>query len=244
MNTYGKDFSSIYNEQWAFWGPKVWPFISKRIRERRSKAVTVLDLCCGTGSLVKLACDDGYACVGVDVSPHQLAHARRNAPAARFVKQDVRKLALSSAFDVVTCMFDSLNYIRSLRELQGVFRRVRRHLNPGGLFIFDMNTYEGLHDFWRSTSARQTPKCTLITQGSFDEEKALGRLLITGFLKEGRLYRRFQEEHIERGYTRREIEAALRAAGFSFTKYDGRSFAAPGPRCGRLLYVCRTKQGK
>jgi hypothetical protein len=67
----------------------------------------------------------------------------------------------------------------------------------------------------------------------------MGRCLITGFVRKGGMYRRFQEEHIERGYTRQEINYLLAKAGFSFRTYDGLSFGRPGKRSSRLLYVCR-----
>ncbi|MFH0909413.1 MAG: class I SAM-dependent methyltransferase [bacterium] len=220
----------------------MWPFLRERIAEKNASASSWLDLCCGAGSLLTLACKDGYSCVGLDVSPHQLRHARRNAPAARFVTQDVRSLSLPQSFDVITCMFDSLNYIKSHRDLEMVFRKARTHLNARGLFIFDMNTYEGLQDDWCRMSVIHNPMYTLVVESSFDPGKALGRCLITGFMKDRHRYKRFQEEHLERGYRSKEIETRLLAAGFRFEKYDGNTLAPPGARPGRLLYICKARE--
>ena len=52
------------------------------------------------------------------------------------------------------------------------------------------------------------------------------------------MYRKFEEEHIERGYRAGEIEELLSAAGFAFEKHDGYALEQPEPRSGRLLYVC------
>lgn len=240
MKIYNKDFALIYNENWTFWTARKWPFVRKIAAEKNPNASSWLDLCCGAGSLLAFACKDGFSCIGIDVSPHQIRHARRNAPNARFITQDIRRLSVPGRFDIVTCMFDSLNYIRSIRDLRLIFRRCRKHLNPGGLFIFDMNTYEGLEDHWRRTSALHNPKYTLIMESSFDTKKALGRCLMTGFIKDHNRssYRRFQEEHLERGYKSREIENCLRAAGFRFIKYDGNTLKPPAHRPGRLLYIC------
>lgn len=242
MKTYGRDFASVYNEKWAFWGSRMWPFLREKVEERNPSAKTWLDLCCGTGSLLKFVSEQGFACMGVDASPHQIKFARRNAPTPTFLVQDIRRLSLPRSFDVITCMFDSLNYLVRRADLQLVFRRVRQHLQPGGLFIFDMNTYEGLEDTWCRTSAMHDRKYTVITESSFDKTKAIGRCLITGFVREGRLFRRFQEEHLERGYRHVEIEACLRSAGFRFTKYDGNRLKPPETRPGRLLYVCQKKK--
>ncbi len=80
---------------------------------------------------------------------------------------------------------------------------------------------------------------TLLFEGKFGRETALGRKWITGFVKEGELYRRFQEEHCQRGYSGEEIERFLADAGFSFNKYDGHTVGRAGKRSERLLYVCR-----
>ena len=239
MSIYGKDFAAAYNDQWAFWGPKMWPFLAKVAAARNPDARTWLDLCCGTGSLLKHVCDDGFSAVGLDVSPHQLKYARKNAPGAIFVRADVRDLSLDRKFDIITCLFDSLNYLTRKKDLERVFRAVRRHLNAGGLFAFDVNTFEGLQDQWCETSVRREPGRTIVIETSFDEKRALGCCVISGFIKEGRLYRRFEEEHIERGYRAGEIEELLARAGLAFEKYDGNVLSEPQPRSGRLLYLCR-----
>ena len=238
MNIYGKAFARIYDKKWSFWGPKVWSFLYKKIKAGCPSSRTLLDLCCGTGSLIRLASKQGYICTGIDKSPHQIWNARRNAPSAKFFIQDIRKLSVKESFDIITCMFDSLNYLTRTRDLVTVFRKAGAHLNPGGLFIFDMNTYEGLEDGWRKTFVIHDPGFTVITESSFEKITARGRCLITGFIKTKGNYARFQEEHIERGYKPREIERCLDLAGFSYQKYDGNTLKAPGKRAGRLLYIC------
>ena len=241
-SVYGKDFASVYNEKWAFWGPKMWPFLRRAVMRHNPNASTWLDLCCGTGSLLKLVCQNGFVATGVDLSPYQISYARRNAPDAKLMLQDIRSLSVRGKFDVVTCMFDSLNYLTSRRDLAMVFRKVRKVLNARGLFVFDMNTFDGLQDNWCRTSAIHEPWMTLMVESSFDRARARGRCLITGFVKKGRLYRNFQEEHIERGYKAWEIEQALQNAALSFKKCDGHSLGRPKKRSGRLLYVCRPEQ--
>ena len=236
---YGKDFAAVYNERWAFWAAKMWPFLEETVAREVPGARRWLDLCCGTGSLLQRACRAGFDATGVDVSHHQLRWARRNAPAARLVRQDARQLSLDERFDIITCLFDSLNYLTRKRDLLSAFRRVKRHLRTGGLFIFDINTYEGLEDTWCKTSMTDEPNLTLILASSFDARTALGRLLITGFRRDGRTYRKFQEEHVERGYRAQEIEGLLTLSSFYFRVRDGNTLGRRKKRSGRLLYLCR-----
>jgi len=187
------------------------------------------------------ALEAGYEPTGVDCSVHQLRHARRNAQNAHLVCADIRELALARRFDVITCMFDSLNYLTEPADLARALKRIAAHLTESGLFIFDVNTWEGLQDRWRAMSAFRDPGRLILVDSSFDEEAGLGHCLITGFLREGNLWRRFDEEHIQRGYRGAEIDAMPADAGLSFEKLDGHSLAEPGERCGRLLYVCEPR---
>ena len=239
MSIYGRDFAAVYNDQWAWFGPKMWPFLQGAVSKVNPDARNWLDLCCGTGSLLELVCEAGFTAWGLDASAHQLKHAKRNAPSARLLRADVRSYRLPGKFDVITCMFDSLNYLTTKRDLERAFRCARRHLSDGGLFMFDVNTFAGLQDNWRRTIAIRESGRLTVCESSFDERRARGCCLITGFVKDGRLWRRFEEEHIQRGYRAEEIDALLERAGLAFRKYDGRTFARPRKRSGRLLYVCR-----
>lgn len=238
MGIYGKDFAALYSEGWAWFGPWVWPFLSSTVARRSPNANSWLDLCCGGGSLLKLVCDAGFQAVGLDRSRHQLRHARRSAPGARLVQSDVRAYDLDREFDVITCMFDSLNYLTTKKDLERAFRCARRHLADGGVFVFDVNTFEGLQDNWCSTAAIRAPGRLTVVESSFEEKHARGRCLITGFVKKGRLWRRFEEEHIQRGYLAEEVDGLLERSGFAQRKYDGRTFGRPRKRSGRLFYVC------
>jgi len=241
---YGAAFSRLYDREWAFWAEHLWPFVSAKVSERCPQARTWLDLCCGGGHLLGRIGEAGYVGVGLDLSEHQLAHARRNAPDAKLLQADVRAWEFRRPFDVVTCVFDSLNYLAELpevTELTGVLGQVLRHLAEGGLFIFDMNVYEGLEDAWNRTSTVRCDEGEVTIETSFNRETAIGRALISGYVSEGGQTQRFSEEHIERGYRACEIEGALADQGFSFEKVDGHSLEPPEERSARLLYVCQRR---
>jgi SAM-dependent methyltransferase len=238
VEAYGRDFAAVYNAMWCFWGPRMWPFLSAQVARRCRRARTWLDLCCGTGSLLKLACEHGFEAVGLDRSPHQLRFARRNAPQARLVRADIRAFDLGRRFDVVTCLFDSLNYVTELGEVGRVFRNVRRHLAERGLFAFDVNTLEGHLRTWRGAWIRRGKHCTILGEATCDERTHLASLRLTGFVKQGRLFRQFQEQHVQRGYTREEMDRLLARTGFAFTRYNGNALNRRVAGASRLLYVC------
>ncbi len=105
---------------------------------------TVLDLGCGTGNHVLPLSMRGFEVIGVDRSESMLAQARKKAaqslPAVRdaFYQVDIRSVDLGRRFDAVLMMFAVLGYQLENADIMGVFRAARRHLNPGGLLLFDV----------------------------------------------------------------------------------------------------------
>jgi SAM-dependent methyltransferase len=121
------------------------------VKRYRPSASSLLELGCGTGAvLAGLATSDPVLSVtGVDRSPEMLAVASRNAPAARLVQADITDFSLGTRFDVVICVFDTLNHLARFELWGQMFDRVHEHLAERGLFIFDVNTIGRLRGLWR-----------------------------------------------------------------------------------------------
>jgi SAM-dependent methyltransferase len=102
-------------------------------------ATSLLELGCGTGALLAGFADD-MSVTGIDQSPEMLAIAAKTVPKATLVPGDITKFALGTRFDVVICMFDTLNHVADFEGWLEVFERVHEHLVEGGLFVFDVNT--------------------------------------------------------------------------------------------------------
>jgi SAM-dependent methyltransferase len=120
-------------------------YIDKILKENDiTQNSPVLDLACGTGNITLPLAERGYDLIGVDISEDMLAQAQNKAfdcgQRILWLAQDMRGLDLYGTVDAAVCCCDGLNYILEPHELKEVFRRVRLFLNPGGIFIFDMNT--------------------------------------------------------------------------------------------------------
>jgi SAM-dependent methyltransferase len=109
------------------------------IGRHRPSARTLLELGCGTGALLA-GLAGGFSVAGVDHSPEMLSLAARAVPGAQLLQGDITALTLPSQFDVVICMFDTLNHVTTLDGWLAVFRCADELLADGGLFIFDVNT--------------------------------------------------------------------------------------------------------
>lgn len=102
----------------------------------------VLELCCGTGRLtipLKLA---GIPISGLDITPTMLSAARAKAEKAGvdipFYQADIRTFQLPQKFGLIFIPFNSLQHTYSVADLEAVFARVKAHLEPDGLFLFDV----------------------------------------------------------------------------------------------------------
>ena len=103
---------------------------------------SILDLGCGTGGHAIPLAYRGYSVVGVDRSQEMIdqavAKAARESVSAEFTVGDVRSLRLGRTFDAVISMFAVVSYQLSNEDLAAMFETAASHLEPGGLFVFDV----------------------------------------------------------------------------------------------------------
>lgn len=113
------------------------------IRRASPNAKNLLELGCGTGSVLKHLAKDYEVC-GVDVSQTMLSIAKKKVPRARLCRQDMVRFRLAETFDVICCVYDSINHVLSFAGWKRLFANVHRHLSGKGIFIFDINTQRKL----------------------------------------------------------------------------------------------------
>ena len=235
---------------WESYSRRMFPYLEKVLRRYRFQKKNVAELACGTGTLAIALCREGFQVVGVDRSEAMLRVARDKARQAgaevTFLKQDIRRLSLDRPVDLATCFFDSMNYLLSYGDLVKTFCRVQQALNPGGLFVFDMNTAAGLASRWDAhDGSRDLGDVAIIGSSQFDPRAMLGTIRITVFRKltsEGvsSLFEKFSEVHTERAYSDDEVRSALEEGRLRpLASYDCMTFRKPGKDTGRILYEAR-----
>ena len=208
--------------------------------------VNILDLACGEGTFAIKLAELGYQVTGVDLSEEMLKMARESAKKegreVKFLREDMREISFSKEYDLVTCWFDSMNYLLSEEDWKRVFKNVRNSLTEDGVFIFDMNTLYGLSVEWQNPScyvAQDKKDIFEVHRKSFDEEHNSAVLNITGFLKENDGWTKFQEKHQEVSYPLEKIEKMFSGIGFEklacWNNPEVKS--EPDEESGRVWYV-------
>lgn len=102
----------------------------------------VLELGSGTGNKLIPIASDGHPCTGLELAPDMLAEARRKAAgrgvSVEWVQGDMSSFDLGGEFNLIFSTANSLLHLHEPERLVGCFRAVRRHLAPGGQFVFDV----------------------------------------------------------------------------------------------------------
>lgn len=217
-------------------------FVLTYARDGGLEPRTALDLACGTGGFTRELHAAGLAVTGLDGSAEMLLSARKRLPSVPFVQGDLRTFELGQRFDLVTCVFDSLNNLLSTQDLGAAFGQMYAHLNAGGLLACDLNTRLGVRELWEGDSiegvvtAEDGGEVHYHWSHHYDPQEELG--VVQAFcrvMNEGEGVQEFVETHKERGYDPAEVAALLHGAGFSrFEIVEYPDFAEPTPDTPRI----------
>lgn len=184
----------------------------------------VLDLGCGTGKLTRLMEQKGYDMIGVDNSYEMLDIAREFEGASiLYLMQDMREFELYGTVRAIYSACDSINYILEEDELRQVFSLVNNYLDPGGLFVFDINSsYKYRELLAENTFAETRAEGSFIWENYYDEEEGINEYDLTLYIKErDARFARFQEVHYQKCYELATIKRLLQEAGLEFVAaYD------------------------
>ncbi|MBN1284601.1 MAG: class I SAM-dependent methyltransferase [Anaerolineae bacterium] len=182
----------------------------------------ILDLGSGTGAAVLWLAHQGFRVIGVDSSNAMLVKAKLNAQTAglgiSWRQQDIRELEYSdNTLDMVVSL-NTLNHMRGLQDMARVFVNAHRVLLPDKLFIFDLQTVEGLAQRWGTDTHilfddRQS--LNIIARTAFSYETLSNAVnYIIYYRDENNTWQRVEETHLLLGFGIREITTLLKKAGF------------------------------
>ncbi len=219
MESYG-EFAFVYDKLIGQDYTKIADKIEEIFNIHNVKPKLVLDLACGTGSLTVELAKRGYDMLGIDMSEEMLSVAYDKAkdyPDIRFLCQDMTEFELYGTVDAIVCTLDAVNYITDKRALKRLFKLVNNYLNPGGLFIFDVNTVYKLEKVLGNNTFVYDNEGGFYTwENYYNQKNNLSEQYLTFFKEQDGVYKRFDEQHLQRGYTEEEIRKFIKTANLEY----------------------------
>jgi SAM-dependent methyltransferase len=225
-------------------------YVSGLLKEYGIDDGLILDLGCGTGSLTELLANRGYDMIGVDNSEDMLQIAmEKRAESGKdilYLMQDMREFELYGTVRAVISICDCMNYILEYEELTQVFRLVNNYLDPGGIFIFDLNTaYKYETVMGDSTIAEDREECSFIWDNYYDKETGVNEYGLSLFIRqEDDLYRKYTEYHYQKSYTLSEVKKAIAEAGMEFVAAYDAFTKEPVKETSERIYLIAREHGK
>ena len=237
-------FAQVYdlfmdNVPYEAWGE----YLTQLFKEYGIEDGILLDLGCGTGKLTQFMAEKGYDMIGVDYSYEMLEIAKlRSNESILYLMQDMREFELYGTVRGIYSACDCFNYILEEDELREVFALANNYLDPGGIFVFDINTpYKYYELLAGNTFAETREEGSFIWENYFDEEEQINEYDLTLYIKDedGR-FQRFEETHYQRCYELDTIQALLEEAGLEFVAaYDAYTKEPATEESEKVLFIAR-----
>lgn len=203
----------------------------------------VLDLACGTGTTALWFAEQGYNVTAIDFSTAMLYCARKKVLKGdlkiNFRKLDMRKLGYHNKFNMVICLFDSLNHIVKQNELEQVFKNVSHALKPNGYFLFDMITPYELLTQWNNTVRHESNgNISLLLHSEYYKKSRLSKIKARFIRKSGKRIQQHIRHFQNKAYTQNEIKQTIKKSGLCLlNQYHCFTFDPPNRKTNRIFYV-------
>ena len=219
-------------------------FYNEILKREGLRPRTAVDLACGTGSVAEILARQGLEVTGVDLSEEMLTVAMEKVmdmeKPPRFVCQPLQELRLPRGVDLAVCALDSLDYITNPDDCKEAIRRVYKALNPGGIFIFDVNTPEKLRAMDGQVFLDEDDDVYCVWRGEFDRDTNICSYGMDLFQRRENVWERSFEEHREYAYSQEQLTEYLKAAGFTHIRvYADRRLEAPTEGEQRIYFKAR-----
>lgn len=200
---------------------------------------TLLDVCCGTGTMAELLTDDGFTVHGFDLAPAMIERAKKRAErigkGMRFWVDDAAEFTAPQRYDAAYSVFDSLNYITDPEKLAAAFRRIADALEPGGWLLFDLNTaYAFEQGMFDQQDMRKKADIQYRWKGDYDPSTRIIKVKMT-FWRNGES---FHEEHVQRAHPLEDVEQMMKESGIALKgAYESYTLMRPGKASDRVHLV-------
>ncbi|MFD1358269.1 class I SAM-dependent DNA methyltransferase [Fictibacillus halophilus] len=241
-----QQFAYLYDELMADAPYSKWlSFIKNAVSAYHPNTIRLLDVGCGTGSIPILLAKEGFEVTGVDLSSNMLMVAKEKAEnenvALSLFQQDMRDLEGLGSYDCVTILCDSLNYILTEEDVKQTFLSAWNHLEPNGLFLFDVHSLHKVNDiFIGNTFGSNNEELSYIWQCYQGEYVNSVEHDLSFFILNKDNYDRYDELHIQRTFSAKDYSKWLKECQFEVLSITA-DFEDQNPKeqSERILFIAK-----
>ncbi len=247
MNQY-KDFAFVYDELMNEVDYNKWvEYVEAIIDKKEAKVQNILELACGTGNLTIPLTKKNYDIAAIDISEEMLSVAREKAEKEGvelvLLQQDISELDFDIPnLDCILCACDGFNYLTYDDEIENVFEKSYELLKDDGIFIFDISSFYKLSTvLGNNMYGENREDIAYMWQNMFDPEENLVEMQLAFFVKnEEDTFDKFEETHLQRAYTEREMKKMLKMVGFKdISVYGDFTLESPKEDAQRIFFACK-----
>jgi SAM-dependent methyltransferase len=198
-------------------------YIDRLLQANNVTKGELLEFGSGTGKHGALLANMGYSLTGIDFSQRMIDEAvKLRNPKLTFLHGDIAEINLKKQFDAVISLFHVMSYQISNNQFSQVLRNANRHLNNGGLFIFDFWYLPAVLKNRPSVRVREINGDELnvfrVAQPHLDEEKNIVKINYSLFIEDKlaspHSYLKLEEIHAMRYFSLPEIDFFAQISGF------------------------------
>ena len=219
-------------------------FIDGLIKQANRKAVTLLEVACGTGSIIASLAGK-YQVSGLDIAPGMLAVARHKLPEGTpLYEADMTSFRVNEKFDTVICIYHGINHLLEFSAWERFLDCVHGHLNDGGVFVFDICTIGNLRTMaGKPKDVHQFGDNYLLTRVRTGDEVVFDWNIEVFELQRGGRYRLLTEVIRTVSFPLGQIRDALRQRFTDIRIIDSAGNAVTEDSENRTWFACTKRHG-
>lgn len=231
------NFADCYDEMMSYVEYDEWAKLLSSKIKKETKGNNLLEIGSGTGEISNRLHNLGYAIKGIDISLEMIKISNTKYENIEFLNESMLNLKDKSKYDAVISVFDTINYLKSLDELNIAFTNIYNSIKNNGVFIFDVLNRKMIDSmFSEGIFADERENMSIIWKHSYNEDLKLDEVETIFYVKErDDLFRRISEKYMKMIFSNNQILEMAKKVGFHFISKEI-NIEIAGPR---VIYVLK-----
>jgi len=187
---YDNYMSHVNYEDWV-------DFILSHYNKKNGKSPTkILELACGSANVSSRLVKKGLDVDASDISSKMLKIASDKAFAPNLYQHNMLDEIPYKNYDLILLLFDSINYLKDIKQVKIILDNVHNAMSDHGTFIFDITTLKNCENHFNGfLNVEDEEDKTFIHKSDFEQSSGFQTTELTFFKKKGFMYERFDEKH-------------------------------------------------